>query len=70
MLPQIEAEETLLAAGAVALGSGTIAKGAAREFRADLQRAADSGRRTVRGGGPQERLAAAARLGIEVIRGN
>lgn len=67
MLPRLQAEETLRLSSAVSLGSGTLRKEDASSFRADLLRAAE-GDRPVRLSTPEERLSAAAALGISVVR--
>jgi len=63
---RIEARESLRRANAVALGSGTMKKSAARQLANQWQREAGRGRKAVRGLAIRE---VAAMHGIKVIDG-
>jgi len=65
-LPRLSAEESLLAANRIAVGSGTLKKGEGRRIASSWQRLVGEQRVTVRSTGPAEYAAHMAALGIGV----
>jgi len=61
-MPQLQAQEALRMSAAVALGSGTMKKGAAQSLRAEWMKAAREGRERVSAKDPQKLAAMGIRL--------
>lgn len=67
MIPRIQASETLDAATAAALGSGSLKKGDARRITSSLERRANAGQS--RANKPDAAMLAAMGIGVEIIDG-
>jgi hypothetical protein len=67
-LPRLTAEESLMAANRVAVGSGSLKKGVGQRIAQGWQRSAGQGAPAIRPKGPAEYAAHMASLGIGVKR--